>query len=248
MIPLLGAQFVSVTPAARGEAQPNLPWPSGSLLSAKISDADGQGGALLQLGSYRLRAQVPPNTPMGNIWLQLISSEMPAQFRLLTESRAAALLSEMMAAKMKTEGQALDPARQQAGRSPVDQGWSRMEQVQVPLHGEISGQGDRLMLRDPNDGSDRGVIQRSSDAQKFLLHGRIDMDHLGPVAFSLEGHEGNPWKLRVYAGHDGGYQRLRQEFTSWLHERQELSSGQVVEGVLQSGLPENQPSLKTMQV
>ncbi|MES0371999.1 MAG: hypothetical protein ABUK11_06930 [Mariprofundaceae bacterium] len=239
MINLIGAQLLSLPQGAKPATATQLAWPNGSILSARMVPGDSPGNVILMLGGYRFLAKVPANTPMGNIWLQLVNRELPAQFRLLSDFRAASLLARMLANRMKSQDQpgqeksGGDQKSQQAARKKIEQG--------QPFQVETGSDGKRLMLRDPLDGSPRGVVNASSDEYSFLLHGRADLDHLGPVAFALEGSANQPWKLKLYAGSDSNISKLRPVFIQWLEEHadsEEFSSKLHIEGKLMGGLPE----------
>lgn len=238
MIDLIGAQLLSLPQGVKPATATQLAWPNGSILSARMVPGDSSGSVILMLGGYRFMAKVPANTPMGNIWLQLVNREMPPQFRLLSDFKAASLLADMLARKMIPKDQKGSENRR-AGRTPQESGWQKLEQSQMPFQAEVGNQ--RLMLRDPEDGSPRGVVHASSDEHHFLLHGRADLDHFGPVAFALEGSEEKPWTLKLYSGKDSNMAELRPAFLKWLEELrdgEEISPRSHVEGKLLGGLPE----------
>ena len=248
MIDLIGAQLLSLPQGARPATASQLVWPNGSILSARMVPGDSPGNVILMLGGYRLLAKVPANTPMGNIWLQLVNRELPAQFRLLSDFKAASLLAGMLANRMKPQDQ---KDRENAGReqNPQDTGWKKFEKNQVLFQTQTDSDARRLMLRDPKDGSPRGVIHASSDEHSFLLHGRADLDHFGPVAFALEGSEDQPWTLKLYAGRDSNITELRPAFLKWLEKQrdsEEMSLRSHVEDKLLGGLPKRFAALENL--
>ncbi len=248
MINLIGAQLLSLPQGEKSATATQLAWPNGSILSARMAPGDSPGTAMLMLGGFRLQVKVPANTSMGNVWLQLVNREMPAQFRLLSDFKAASLLAEMLANKVKPQERGQhEPAR--AGRLPQETGWQKLEQGQIPFQAELGADAQRLMLRDPKDGSPRGVVNASSDEHQFLLHGRADLDHFGPVAFALEGSEDKPWMLKLYAGRDLNIVELRPAFLTWLEGQknsEESSKRSHIEGKILGGLPENFKSMGSL--
>ncbi len=248
MINLIGAQLISLPQGAKPATAGQLPWPNGSLLSARMVPGESAGHVILMLGGYRFQAKVPANTPMGNIWMQLVNREMPAQFRLLSDFKAASLVAEMLSAKTKPQEQSAEAHR--AGRSGQEGGWQKMEQSQLPFQAEVATDANRMMLRDERDGSTRGVVNASSDEKGFLLHGRADLDRLGAVAFALEGAEDQPWVLKLYAGRDANISELRPAFMRWLQdqrEREASSSRSQIEGKVLGGLPERFDALENLR-
>ncbi len=213
MIDLLAAQIVSLPIGAKSDVAPKMPWPNGSLVTAKMTATDSEGSVILSLGGYRLRAQVPPNTPLGNVWLLLLSRDMPAQFRLLHEAHAMSMLADMLAKKSVKEpkadvGQRLTQLTQQA--------WQKMEGDNLPFIMQQSASGQYVMLHDRQKGSARGMVHRKEEGQGFLLHGRVDLEALGAIMFSLHCVEAT-WKLNIYTDHGGSVDTLRRDFPSWLN-------------------------------
>lgn len=244
MINLVAAQLLSV-PQGVKPGMAALPWPDGSVLSAKLTPGAEPGSAILMLGGYRMQAKVPANTPMGNIWLQLVSHETPAQFRLLSDFKAASLLAEMLAGKVTPKEQ---PTRD-ASRNGQESGWQKLDSEQLPFRTDSTADGQRLMLRDREDDSPRGVVHAAANEHRFLLRGRADLDHLGPVAFALEGSGDRPWTLKLYAGRDASVAELRPAFVRWLQQQSEQDSPSQrlhVEGHLFGGFPEQYESLENL--
>lgn len=247
MINLLAAQIMSVPAGLKSDVAPKMPWPNGSLVTAKMTPTDSEGSVILSLGGYRLRAQVPPNTPMGNVWLLLLSRDMPAQFRLLHESQAVSMLAEMLAKKTVKEpkadvGQRLAQVTQQA--------WQKMEADGFPFVMDQGASGQYIMLHDRQNGAARGMVHRQEEGSGFLLHGRVDLDALGAVMFSLHSVE-NTWKLNVYADKGKSVDMLRQDFSSWLSmQPSRVAYGLQncdVEGQVAYGLPHEFSFLKGLE-
>ncbi len=250
MINLIGARLLPLPQGAKPAIASSLPWQNGSILSARMTPGDSPGNVMLMLGGYRLQAKIPANIPAGHVWLQLVNREMPAQFSLLSDSKAATVLSEMLANRLKSQEQ-VGRESAGAGRSSQETGWQKMEQSQLPFQAEVGVDARRLMLRDQQDGSPHGMVRASSNDYRFLLHGRADLDHLGPVAFALEGSEDGPWTLKLYAGRDSNMAELRPAFLKWLEEQrdcEETSRRSYIEGKLLGGLPEKFASLGSLHV
>jgi len=84
LFPIITPVMLNMPDLVQAGSQTRLPWPDGSVITARLVPTDAPGTALLMLGSYRLLAQVPPATPMGEVWLMLVNRQMPARFALLT--------------------------------------------------------------------------------------------------------------------------------------------------------------------
>ena len=237
MINLHAAQLLSLPTGAKSDVAPKLPWPNGSIITAQMSSSDSEGSVILSLGGYRLRAQVPPNTPLGNVWLLLINREMPAQFQLLHEAKAATMLADILAQKVVKDGPA--SAGQRLLKASED-GWYKMDLENLPFRPDISGSGDYVMLRDQEDDGARGMLNQKALSQGFLLHGRVDYAQLGAIAFALHGG-GDVWKLRIYAGHDEAVMMLREHFEHWLQAQVEVARDHGFEGVIEGGVDDGLP-------
>jgi len=239
MINLLAAQVVSLPAGLKSDVAPKMPWPNGSIVTAKITPTDTEGSVILSLGGYRLRAQVPPNTPMGNVWLLLLSRDMPAQFRLLHEAHAVSMLADMLAQKTVKEPQA------DVGKRVVhhtQQGWHKMDAEGQPFLIEQQASGQYVMLHDRNHGGARGMVHRKQEGDGFLLHGRVDLKRLGAVMFSLHSMR-HAWKLSIYADIGESVDVLRGDFPIWLKKQPtQVICGEKtydVEGAVMYGLPDD---------
>ncbi|MDQ6952023.1 MAG: hypothetical protein Q9M15_00655 [Mariprofundaceae bacterium] len=215
MMNLVAAQIVSLPTGGKSDVAPKMPWPNGSLITAKMTAIDSEGSVILSLGGYRLRAQVPPNTPLGNVWLLLLSRDMPAQFRLLHEAHAASMLADMLAQKAVK-----DPFADLGKRvvHTTQQGWHKMDGEDLPFVMERGASGQYVMLYERQDGGARGVVHRQQNVGGFLLHGRVDLDGLGAVMFALHSIE-NKWKLSVYADLSESVDMLRGDFSAWINKQ-----------------------------
>ncbi|MDQ6986518.1 MAG: hypothetical protein Q9M25_01790 [Mariprofundaceae bacterium] len=235
-----------------------LPWPNGSIISARLMASDIPGTALLILGSYRLLAEVPPNMPMGEVWMQLMNREMPARFRLLSNTQALYLLVGMLETahpKGAKEASAHSPlipqtSKQESGERPE---WPHMNNPQrhdgkgaLPWHGEAASDGNALLWYDKTDEQPRGMLHRHIDDDYFILSGRVDLDELNAVAFSLQGKldeqttDAIPaWKLRLHTAQNRQLGELRDAFTAWLQQQHDAFPN--VSGELEYGLPDGGP-------
>jgi len=245
MTSFLNAALPLLLQVNRAEGGSALPWPNGSLLTGKILPMTDAAGALLVLGNYRVRIEVPPNTPMGHVWVQLLQRELPGQFRLLSDRQAVQLLMDML----QQQGGKLDALKsapeQQAGKQanpnaalPQSAGaeWQKLNLDTLPFASVVHD--DRLTLFDEEQGNTRGIIQKDEDESGFMLHGRVDLDTLAAMAFALEGREGQPWRLTLHTQDKQLKQNIEAEFLAWLQTQRENSNAHVV-GVVQDFLPSN---------
>ncbi len=235
MFPVTAAQLLNLPEGAASNANQRLPWTNGSLLSAKLSPTETPGVAQLLLGGYRLRAEVPPTTTMGNVWLLLINQEMPAQFRLLSDAQAVRVLAQML------QKSASNRAEQSSGKQTQEHGWNKMETDTLPFAADVSKDGQNLFLRDRDTGSPHVVLNKSSDPERFYIQGRVDLKHLGAVVFTLEGSKEHDWWLRMFAANPQLISPLRANFDTWLHDKQ--TSYTNLGGELLPGLPDDLSAL-----
>jgi len=238
MMNVLAAQLLSLPTGAKSDVAPKMPWPNGSLLTAILTATDSEGSVILSLGGYRLRAQVPPNTPLGHVWLLLLNREMPAQFRLLHEARAASMLVDMLTQKLVKQPHT-DVSKPLNQASP--QAWYKMDGEGLPFVMEQGASGQYVMLHDRKQGAASGMVHRQREADGFLLHGRVDLDRLGAVMFALHSI-GNSWELSVYAERGESVERLRGDFSTWMQKQATSAKCGVrkcdIEGRVIHGLPE----------
>lgn len=246
-----------------------LPWPEGSVISARLMPAETPGNALLILGSYRLLAQVPPATPMGEVWLMLVNRQMPARFAMLTDVQVLQMLSGMLeseqnqpvkgsAAQHAARGHGAATAALLAGDSSE---WPKLQTPQrsdgrqsLPWNGEASADGNTLLWYDRDDEQPRGMLHRIVDNQQFTLSGRVDLDRLGGVSFNLKGsirpkehdtaeHPSAPltgnWSLNLHTVAETGLNELRRDFADWIEQHSEQFPGMQAE--ISAGLPESGP-------
>lgn len=238
MINLHAAQLLSIPQGAKSDVAPKLPFPNGSIITAKITPTDSEGAVILSLGGYRMRAQVPPNTPMGNIWLQLLSRDLPVQFRLLSDAKAATLLSDMLGKKTSSVEEHAKHASKQAPET-----WPKMDMDGLPVRADEGLSDKYLMLRDKQDGGTRGMLNRQVSGEQFRLHGRVDLKQIGAVAFSLHGEANSPWKMSLYVNSGEHIDALRHDFSAWLEARYRANSKHMVrqelDGNVLYGMPDD---------
>jgi len=213
----------------RAEGGTLLPWPNGSLLSGKLMPLEEGAGALLVLGNYRVRVEVPPNIPMGKVWLELLQREKPGQFRLLTERQALEFITELL---QKHQGKAVSHQSHKADVDSQKNEWAKFPFASAPFYAEPHG--ERLMLLD-DDQSPQGFVQKNETQEGFMLHGRLDLPQLGAVFFQLQGGQGKPWKVSVFHRGEEGDLRLNAQFESWLEAQREVFP--TLEGSLQQNIP-----------
>jgi len=229
MIPISASQLLSLPKGASPNVNQRLPWPDGTLLSAKLTPTDTVGVAYLVLGSLRLRAKVPQLTPMGNAWLQLINHEIPAQFRLLSDAQAVKVLSQMLH-KSTTE----HPRNPTAKNSP-DNSWTKLDTDFLPFTPDISENGKNLLLRDREDGNPHVILNQTANTGHFHIQGRLDLDHIGSLIFTLEGGDERNWQIRMFTDNTAALPYLRTSFDTWLSKKQPKFTS--LDGKLLSGLP-----------
>jgi len=234
MFPVSAAQLLNLPEGAASNANQRLPWTNGSLMSAKLTATDTAGVAQLLLGGFTLRAQVPPTTTMGHVWLFLINHDMPAQFRLLSDAQAVRVLAQML---HKSGRRAEHPA----GKQAQEHGWNKLETDFLPYNVDVTKDGKSLFLRDRNSGNPHVVLNKSVDSERFYIQGRVDLEHLGPVVFTLEGNKEHDWWLRMFAAKPQSLSPLRTDFDSWLHNKQTKYT--KLSGELLRGLPEDLSAL-----
>lgn len=246
MINLQAAQILSIPQGAKSDVAPKLPWPNGSIITAKLTSTDSEGSVILSLGGYRMRAQVPPNTPLGNIWLQLLSRDLPMQFRLLSEAKATTLLSEMLGKKMQTVEE-----RAKHGHKQSSESWPKMDMDGLPVRADMGLSDQYLMLLDRQDDGTRGMLNRQVSGNQFRLHGRVDLKHIGAVAFSLHGEPNEPWNVNLYVHSNKHVDDLRHNFSAWLESRYRTNSKHIaqreLDGNVLYGMPDDFDMLRELK-
>ncbi len=256
MIPVTIASLAVHSGNNPPEGLQRLPWINGTLLSARLLPTDIQGTALLVLGGYRLRAQVPPATPMGHAWLLLVNHEMPARFRLLGDAEAAQVIIRMLQ-ELRRQGGRHTPER--SGRLHAQKTTSSHEKLTSHVHNETTpGASYRIAMGGHQPppfagiGADFGragkyteesaddtpcAITTGMDASGvFHIRGRIDLKQLGALAFSLSGENHRPWRLRVFADNSSILPILRQDFSNWIGKQRRAYPDLM--GDITAGLPD----------
>jgi len=231
MFPVTAAQLLNQPESTVSNTGQRLPWSNGSLLSAKLSPTDTTGVAQLLLGSFRLRAQVPPTTTMGNVWLLLINHELPAQFQLLSEAEAVKALAQMLhkSASSRTENP--------IAKHTQEHGWNTLENDCLPFATDVMKDGQNVLLRDRNSGKPHVVLNKSADSDCFRIRGRIDLEQLGTMVFTLEGDIKHDWWLRMFTASPQHFSSMRTDFNTWLQDKQATYTG--LDGEILPGLPDN---------
>jgi len=268
MFPIITPVMLNMPDLVQAGSITRLPWPDGSVISAKLMPTETPGNALLILGSFRLLAQVPPATPMGDVWLMMINRQMPASFTLLSDVQVLQMLAGML------ESEQNQPARQNQGqqqRGHAGAGllagdaseWPNLATPQrsdgrqgLPWNAETAADGKTLLWYDNEDEQPRGMLHRRIEEKHFTLSGRVDLDRLGSISFSLKGgindrsHAAEPaeqdvqsqnrgWSLNLHSASESSLNELRTEFTGWIEEHRadfpDISAG------LNAGLPDAGP-------
>ncbi|MDQ6957874.1 MAG: hypothetical protein Q9M24_02045 [Mariprofundaceae bacterium] len=251
MFPIITPQILNLVEGAQAGPLLRLPWPNGSLLPARLLPVETPGNARLQLSGFTLMAQIPPSTPMGTVWLQLIQRDMPARFRILSPSQAIEILADMLQkTENKTPTKTSSPTTQNnipnhllpASQPQLhEQGWSRLDTTALPWFATGAPEGNSVMLRDHNDGQDRGMVLRESHGDDFSFQGRLDLEHLGAVLFHLQGSmDAGSWNLAIHTSEKFILSELRTAIQAWTVTQEKQHPG--LQSEVHAGLPEDTAS------
>jgi len=233
-VKLPGILLSGLVPATNKNAMGStLPWPNGSILTGRLENI-AAGTATLVIASRHFQANIPASIlahlPQGQLWLELISREAPAKFRILSRQQAineiAGRLAEIAASKQPDI-----PIQQRHTQS------SWQWQSQHPLHAYASDNGQRLILDERDSHQPRGMIERHSDADGFALHGRIDLERLGTFFFALQQQSDQAPQLKLRAVRHDAFIQLGAPFNDWLATRQE-HGGSGIQQALQAEFSE----------
>lgn len=235
MFPIITPHLLGLPDGSAPQTTQRLPWSNGSLLAAKLTPSDTAGMAQLIIGGFRLTAKVPPTTPMGDIWLQMLNREAPAQFRLLNNIQA-----EMLLAKMLHKSAANTTEAQTAKQDP-EHGWSKLDTGSLPFAAEVTAHGQHLSLRDRENNHREVLLSSTVESDQFCLMGRVDLEHLGSVAFNLQGGENCDWLMKVFSVNPQLLSYLRAHFNIWLKDEQEKHES--LDGEVLYGMPESMTAL-----
>jgi len=235
MFPIVVSQLLSLPEGASTQTSQRLPWSNGSLLTAKLAPSDSPGMAQVIIGGFRLVAKVPPTTPMGDIWLQLVNRDMPAQFRLLSSSQVETELAKML---HKAASNSNEP---KATKQHGEQGWGKLDTSSLPFPAEVAAHGNFLMIRDRESRHRDVLLSSTVDGDQFRLLGRVDLEQLGSVAFNLQGGESRDWHLKLFSINPQLLSYLRAHFNIWLEEEQARHKN--LDGEVIYGLPETMAAL-----
>jgi hypothetical protein len=197
----------------RSEGGTLLPWPNGSLLSGRLMPASDGAGAMLMLANYRVRVEVPPNTPMGKIWLQVLQREKPGQFRVLTDKQAISFIINLLQQQDKPSIQ-----QQHLTDAMPKHDWNKLPSDILPFLTEAHG--DRVLLMDERQ-QPQGFIQEEATEKGYTLHGRLDLEHLGSLVFVLSGATNKPMKIELHLQENTHQSILQTKFKDWLERKVE---------------------------
>ncbi len=242
MIPFLSANLPALMQVSRSENSMSLPWANGTLLSGRLMPASDGAGALLLLGQYRLKAEVPPNVPMGKVWLELVRAEKPLQFRLLSEQQAQLFVVDLL---QKHQKKLLPnhPVLQDAAQQKFEGFKFSTEAMPYAVEQHYH----RLLLLHPEDGQSQGYVQQDTTPDGFILYGRLDLSQIGQVAFSLSGSNQGVWHINIHLQNKQKNYAFEHQFYAWLKEK-EAQYDVAFEGCLLDGIPENMGSTTYYQV
>lgn len=212
-----------------------LPWPEGSILSGNLEPGPEPQQAVLLIGGHRLLARVPAHLSGQALWLQVIDRGPPARLRLLTVQQAETEIARML------EGHAEKPEAGQAMPAPHSEQPAPLQHADLPYNFvPLSPAPPRWMIVDPADEeAPRGMLRGEATAQGFQLRGRLDLPHLGPVAFTLADSSAG-MRLSVHAAQPDGYRTLQHAFPAWLSDH-----GQGLDASLHAGAIGNEGTADT---
>lgn len=245
MIPALLVHELLPLPQGAEEAPSRLPWADGTILSGRIEAGSDARSGVLVLAGRRMLAQLPPEMPRGEIWLQLLDRNIPARFRFLSRAQAEAAVTRMLQKMVSASG--TQPSGSTHGGTQAHASHeaqantfhaaspAAFEQSDTPYHFLPVGMSPpRWLLVDEREESPRGMLKAEADAKGFQLRGRLDLPSLGPLAFVLA-DAGNGMRLSLFSGSREGYQALQSGFPEWLRQRDENLGGS-----LHMGLPDEE--------
>ena len=252
MFPLVAPQFLNLVEGMQAGSLLQLPWPNGSMLPARLLPTDIPGNVRLQLPGFTFVAQVPPSTPMGEIWLQLIQRNMPARFRILSQSQAIETLAGMLQKTGKqspgktpssaTQAHTTQPS--QAVQHQHEQGVPRLDTTGLPWVATEVHDSRSMMLRDRDSGQERGMVLGEVHEDGFHLQGRLDLEHLGAILFCLQGDDdARHWDLTLHTPSHDVLSELRAAMHTWTATRMKQHPG--LHSEVLAGLPEDSPSCFT---
>lgn len=202
MFPIITPVMLNMPELVQAGSLTRLPWPDGSVITARLVPTDAPGTALLMLGSYRLLAQVPPATPMGEVWLMLVNRQMPARFALLSDIQVLQMLAGMLEAEQNRPARGPGAQHAKPGHSGMAatllagdaSEWPNLASPQradgrqaLPWNAEAAADGNTLLWYDNVDEQPRGMLHRKIDDLSFTLSGRVDLARLGGISFTLNG-------------------------------------------------------------
>lgn len=226
--PIVASRLLGSPDGVSARANQQLPWSSGSLMPAKLGPATAPGLALLIIGSFRLHAKIPPNTAMGDVWLQILHREMPAKFRILSNAQAREQVRQMLRKQGKRHGKI--PSHL------IEKGWGKLAKKQLPFDAELAQYGQKLLLQDRHDDNHRILLSQSVDTDDFCLSGRVDLRHLGHIAFKLEGEKNTDWLLDIFIANPRLFSGLKISFIEWLKRKKTEHDG--LKGEVCYGIPD----------
>lgn len=245
MIPALLVRELLPLPQGAEETFSRLPWPEGTILSGRVEAGSDARSGVLVLAGRKMLAQLPPEMPKGEIWLQLMDRNIPARFRFLSRSQAEAAVTRMLQKMVSTSGAQSSGSTHGASQAHTSHATqppafhaanpSLFEQADTPYHfAPVGISPPRWLLVEEREESPRGMLKGEIDAKGFQLRGRLDLPSLGPLAFVL-GDSGNGMRLSLFSGSREGYQALQSGFAEWLRQREEHLGGS-----LHMGLPDEE--------
>ena len=238
MFPVITPQILNMPDSVQAASLTRLPWPEGSVIPARPMPTEAPGNALLIIGGYRLLAEVPPNVPMGEVWMQLVHRELPAGLRLLNSTQLLEIIAEMLKERHQEQSSRGTTAARARNADALNQAmarhaaWPSLDhagdgKTGLPWHGEATADGNTMLWYDDADNQPRGMLRRTVEQQHFTLSGRVDLDELGPIAFDVSGaisengESAAAWRIDLHTTGEAQQKRLRDDFRLWLERQRE---------------------------
>jgi len=244
MIQVSAAQLLSLPAGVKKNGLMKLPWPNGSLIPATLSPTHNPKEVMLSLAGYRMKIPMQQALVMGQGWVLLLQRDAPLQLRFLNEADA---MQHLLHVLMKKQGKNSSLNEVKGTLQDVAQGWHKLEQSSQPFAMHWGMSGSTVILEDEHNGAARGMVRKQKLEHGFLLHGRVDLTHLGVVVFALHGvHE--RWHMHMYSASAQGAHGLRERFEPWLVSHDVPMDTVVLCGTVYQGLPDDFTFLSNVKI
>ncbi len=209
-----------------------LPLPQGAVVRGTLSESATQekqtgqsqdklndkSHGMLQLGNLKIPVEIPKGANPGRVWVQMQKTAMPYQMKLLTPEQAQKYFEQKLMDLFKPQMQQGEQAQQQKHNTP--QQLQQHAQVPQPLNQpdqpfQLLPTSEGWQMWSKDDEHLKGMLQAEQDGDSYQIQGRLDLENLGRVQFSLLGARGVQPRvdLRVMAAMRSV---MGQEFQQWL--------------------------------